>query len=84
MATERKGQNFIVQAGILAIAGFLSKIIGTIYRTPLTAIIGNEGNGYYGAAYYVYVIILTIASYSMPTAISKILPEKNTGMHKEY
>ena len=73
MATERKGQNFIVQAGILAIAGFLSKIIGTIYRTPLTAIIGNEGNGYYGAAYYVYVIILTIASYSMPTAISKII-----------
>lgn len=73
MATERKGQNFIVQAGILAIAGFLSKIIGTIYRTPLTAIIGNEGNGYYGAAYYIYVIILTIASYSMPTAISKII-----------
>lgn len=73
MATERKGQNFIVQAGILAFAGFLSKIIGTLYRTPLTAIIGNEGNGYYGAAYYIYVIILTIASYSMPTAISKII-----------
>lgn len=72
MATK-KSESFIVQAGILAAAGFVTKIIGTLYRTPLTAIIGNEGNGYYGAAYYVYLIILTVASYSMPTAISKII-----------
>ncbi len=65
--------SFIMQAGILAAAGFVSKIIGTLYRTPLTAIIGNEGNGYYGTAYNIYLIILTIASYSMPTAISKII-----------
>ena len=70
---QGKKDSFIMQAGILAAAGFVSKIIGTLYRTPLTAIIGNEGNGYYGAAYYVYLIILTIASYSMPTAISKII-----------
>lgn len=75
MSTQKKSDSFIVQAGILAAAGFISKIIGTLYRTPLTAIIGNEGNGYYGAAYYIYLIILTIASYSMPTAISKIISQ---------
>lgn len=73
MDAKKKNDSFIMQAGILAAAGFVTKIIGTLYRTPLTAIIGNEGNGYYGSAYYIYVIILTVASYSMPTAISKIV-----------
>lgn len=73
---NKKNQGFIMQAGILAAAGFITRIIGTLYRTPLTAIIGNEGNGYYGAAYYIYLIILTVASYSMPTAISKIISQK--------
>lgn len=81
MGTQSKKDSFIMQAGILAAAGFITKIIGTLYRTPLTAIIGNEGNGYYSAAYYVYLIILTIASYSMPTAISKIVSSELAVKH---
>ena len=42
------GSNVVAQAGILAAASILSRIIGLLYRSPLTAIIGDEGNGYYG------------------------------------
>ena len=52
MNDKKRGSNFIVQAGILAAAGIVTKIIGLLYRSPLTSIIGDEGNGYYSAAYY--------------------------------
>ncbi|MBQ5375810.1 MAG: hypothetical protein IIU45_02965, partial [Lachnospiraceae bacterium] len=43
-----KKENFVKQAGILAAAGIIVRIIGLLYRSPLTSIIGDEGNGYYG------------------------------------
>ncbi len=69
-------KNFVAQAGILAAAGIICRIIGFLYRSPLTAVIGDEGNGYYSSAYNMYVIILLIASYSIPSAVSKIISGK--------
>ena len=63
----------IKQAGILAGAGIIVRIIGLLYRSPLTGIIGDEGNGYYNAAYNCYAIILLISAYSIPSAVSKIM-----------
>lgn len=65
-----------MQAGILAAAGILCRIIGILYRSPLTGIIGDEGNGYYSSAYNIYVIVLLVSSYSIPSAISKVIAEK--------
>ncbi|MCR4743630.1 MAG: polysaccharide biosynthesis protein [Lachnospiraceae bacterium] len=68
-----KTNNFVVQGGILALAGVITRIIGMFYRIPVTNIIGDEGNGYYAAAYQIYNIMLLISSYSLPLAISKIV-----------
>ena len=68
--------NFIVQAGILAAAGIISRIIGLLYRSPLQRVIGDLGQGYYHAAYSFYTIILLISSYSIPAAISKVIAQK--------
>lgn len=65
-----------MQAGILAAAGIVVRIIGLLYRAPLTAIIGDEGNGYYSFAYNIYANILLISSYSIPSAISKIMSQR--------
>ncbi len=66
----------LVQAGILATASMIVRIIGLLYRAPLTAIIGDEGNGYYGTAYNIYTIILMVSSYSVPSAVSKLMAQK--------
>ena len=66
-------KSLLMNAGILAAAGIISKIIGLLYGSPLAAIIGDEGNGYYGTAYEIYTIILLISSYSIPSAMSKII-----------
>ncbi|MCR4616913.1 MAG: polysaccharide biosynthesis protein [Lachnospiraceae bacterium] len=68
--------NFITQAGILAAAGFISRIIGLLYTSPLSGIIGDLGLGYYTSAYNYYTIILLISSYSIPSAISKVMAGK--------
>lgn len=71
-----KKNNFIMQAGILAAAGMISRVIGLLYRSPLTEVIGELGLGYYQAAYGFYTIILLISSYSIPSAISKVIAQK--------
>lgn len=68
--------NYLKQAGILAAAGIICRIIGILYRSPLTSIIGDEGNGYYTSAYNIYTIILLLSSYSIPSGISKIIASK--------
>ena len=65
-----------MQAGILAAAGIISRIIGLLYRGPLQSVIGNLGLGYYQSAYNYYTIILLISSYSIPSAISKAIAQK--------
>ncbi|MBQ7780713.1 MAG: polysaccharide biosynthesis protein [Lachnospiraceae bacterium] len=76
MGKSSKKDGFIIQAGILAAAGILCRIIGLLYRSPLTAVIGDEGNGYYQSAYNIYTLILLISSYSIPSAISKVIAQK--------
>jgi len=73
MKKKSSRNNFIIQGGILGIAGILTRIIGMFYRIPVTNIIGPKGNGYYAAAYQIYTIMLLISSYSLPLAVSKLV-----------
>ena len=51
---ERKqrhsGDNFLLQGSILAAAGILVRLIGLLYKIPMTRILGDEGIGYYNTA----------------------------------
>lgn len=73
MPNVKKKQNFLVQGSILAVASILCRIIGIIYRVPLTNIISDAGMGYYNAAFEIYSILLIISSYSLPLAVSKLV-----------
>ena len=76
MGKKEKKDGFILQAGILAAAGIICRLIGLLYRSPLTAVIGDRGMGYFQSAYNIYTIILLISSYSIPAAISKVIAQK--------
>ena len=65
--------DFLVQGAILAAAAVITKIIGVVYRIPLTNILGNEGNGFYGYAYEIYAMALMLSSFSLPIAVSKLV-----------
>lgn len=70
---KKNSTSFLVQGSILAIASLISRVIGLIYRIPLTGIIGDAGNNYYGSAFKIYNILLIISSYSLPLAVSKLV-----------
>lgn len=76
MPNKKKRDGFIMQAGILAFAGIIVRIIGLLYNKPLVSIIGDEGFGYYDSAYAAYSIVLLISSYSIPSAVSKVIAQR--------
>lgn len=76
MPSKKRNDGFIMQAGILAVAGIIVRIIGLLYNSPMNMILGDEGMGYYNTAYYAYTIILLVSSYSIPSAISKVIAQK--------
>ncbi len=76
MENKTNQNSFIIQGSILAFAGILVRVIGLIYRFPLTRIVGPEGMGYYATAYDGYNILILLSSQSMPLAVSKIVSEK--------
>ena len=70
---KRKKDDFLMQGMILALAMVMTKVIGALYRIPLTNILGDEGNGFYGYAFEVYAFALMLSSLSLPTAVSKLV-----------
>lgn len=79
---ESKSNNFLVQGSILAITSLIARIIGVVYRIPLTNLIGDEGMGYYGYAFNIYNIALILSSYSLPLAVSKLVAARDA--KKQY
>lgn len=81
--------NFVKGAAILSVAGLLVKILGAIYKIPLTNLIGTEGMGYFQPAYSVYNLMLAISLVGFPTAIARLVSEKRAvgnfqGAHQVY
>lgn len=70
---KKKAGGFVIQGTILAMAGIIVRLIGILYRIPMTNIIGDEGMGYYSTAFNVYNIMLILSSYSLPLAVSKMV-----------
>ncbi len=82
MAGREKQSSFITQGIILAAASVVVRLIGLIYRIPLANTIGDDGLGAYSNAFEVYNIALLLSTYSIPTAISKLISERED--KKEY
>ena len=74
-STVKKQQSFLHGSFILIVATILAKIIGAVYRIPLTNLLGADGIGYYTTAYDLYVPMYSIAMAGLPIAISRIIAE---------
>ncbi|MDO4452905.1 MAG: polysaccharide biosynthesis protein [Eubacteriales bacterium] len=80
---KKKNNNYLVQGTILTAASIIARVIGMIYRIPLTNIIGKEGNSYYSTANEIYTILLLVSSFNIPLAVSKLVSERlNNGEYK--
>ncbi len=72
---ERKKQSFLTGAGVLAIATILVKIIGALYKIPLTNLMTTEGYAFFTGAYAVYNPLYAISMAGLPVAVSKLVSQ---------
>ena len=73
---SNKGNKFIKGAAILGIAGVVIKLLGAVFRIPLTNWIGDDGMSYYGFAYSIYGALLVLSTAGIPVAISRMVSER--------
>ncbi|MCL2593431.1 MAG: polysaccharide biosynthesis protein, partial [Defluviitaleaceae bacterium] len=72
MQKTTKSSSFLTQAFILAFAGLFVRVIGFLYRVPMTNMLGDKGNGIYGAGFNIYNFFLILSSAGLPAAISRM------------
>ena len=76
MKVKEKKRSFLKGAALIATGGLLAKIIGALYRIPLTNLIGGHGIGLYQLVYPVYCLLLTVSATGIPSSIAKLTAEK--------
>lgn len=73
-----KKQSFITGAMILMIANAISKILGAVFKIPLTYILEEQGMAVFNIAFEVYIMFLAFIISGLPFAISKLVAESNS------
>ena len=75
MAEKSLGQSVAKGSVILLAANLMVKIIGALFKIPLQHLIGDEGMGYFNAAYNIYAGLFIVATAGLPVAVSKMVSE---------
>ena len=73
METVKKENKFAKGAIILLLSALVCKVIGALYRIPLSNILGAEGIGLYQLIFPVYSLFLIFSSGGIPVALSKLV-----------
>ncbi len=69
---KRKESSFLVEASIISLSNFTVKIIGVLYKIPLSNLL-QEGIGAFTAAYSVYAMLYMISTAGLPVATSRMV-----------
>ncbi|WP_058486766.1 putative polysaccharide biosynthesis protein [Defluviitalea phaphyphila] len=76
MTKQNTGGILVKQAAILAVASLIVRVIGLVYRWPLTNMIGDFGNSLYGIAFTIYIFFFILSSSGITAAVSKMVSER--------
>lgn len=68
-------QSFVKGTMIILVAGFVTRMLGFVYRIFLSRIIGAEGMGLYQMAYPTITVAVTLVTGGLPVAIAKLVAE---------
>ncbi|WJH37389.1 polysaccharide biosynthesis protein [Paenibacillus sp. CC-CFT747] len=61
---------------ILAAAALVARVLGVVQRVPLVYLIHDSGMATYSIAFNIYMLLLTIATAGIPSALSKLVAER--------
>jgi stage V sporulation protein B len=72
-----KRNSFFSGVIVLTAANLITKIIGLIFKIPLTNMLGNEGMGYFNTAYQIYTWLDMLSTAGVPVALSMLISESH-------
>ncbi len=70
---------YISSAFLLLVTSVIVKIIGAVYKIPLTSFTGAVGRGYFAAAYNLCLPIHAVTMGAFPVALSHLVSKYNAG-----
>lgn len=74
--SSHKQQSFLYGTLILGVSTILVKILGAVFRIPLSNLIGSVGMGYFTTAYDIYLPIYSLAMAGLPIAVARLIAEQ--------
>ena len=82
MAKEKaKSQSLLNGALVLVVATVLVKVIGALFKIPLSMLIGEVGRGYFNTAYEIYTPLYSISMAGLPIAVSRMVAKERSLGH---
>lgn len=73
--TDNKRHGFITGAFVLVAAMVVVKVIGALFKLPLTDLLGGDGMGYFSTAYSLFNPISAVAITGLPVAVARVVAE---------
>lgn len=73
---DRKSQSLLNGAMVLAVTTILVKIIGILYKVPISNAVGAVGRGCFDSAYNLYIPVYTLSMAGLPVAVSKMVSQQ--------
>lgn len=74
--TAKNKKRIFSGAAVLLAGSVVAKMLGALYRIPLTNILGAEGMGMYQLVFPVYALFMVLATAGIPTSLSRTVAEK--------
>ena len=79
---KNKKNTMLKGAFTLSVGAFVSKLLGALYRIPLTNIIGGYGLGLYQMVFPIYTLLLDFSGAGIPNALAKIISSKKNDVRE--
>lgn len=75
---KNRSQSLLNGAFVLVVATVLVKVIGALFKIPLSMLIGEVGRGYFNTAYEIYTPLYAISMAGLPIAVSRMVAKERS------
>lgn len=78
-----KRQSVLIGALLLAVGGIVAKLIGALYKIPLTNILGTNGMGLYYLVFPLYSLLFVFTSSGIGVAVTRLISAERINHNKK-
>ncbi len=77
-SSRQKKQSFVYGSTVLMASMIIVKLLGAVFKIPLTNVLGETGMGYFGSAYNVYTAVYALTVTGLSAAVARMVAENST------